>query len=520
MDQGWQMDTEQKHLKGCHTAPRRLLRRIIEESLNEVYVFGAASLRFCYANRAALHNLGYTMRELRTLTPLDLKPEFDPPRFEALLAPLRDGSQPVQVFETIHRRKDGSTYPVEVHLQYLGDATPPLFAAIILDISTRRAAEDALRQSWLFVDTLLDCLGEGIIVYDDHLRYKMWNRCMEEITGVPASQVMGKLPWESFPFLKGYGAEGLLRRALTGEVVHTPEMRYVIPHSGKSGWSVSIYTPLRNAQGEIIGVVAAVRDTTAYHQMQTQLQDNEKMASLGTLAAGIAHEINTPLQIVTTASERLLSELAKGTPDTARQQRYLQSISENAWRVARIVSAVRSYVAPGLPCLAVCDLNEAAGEALLMAESRIKALPIQLEVHLAQELPPVVCDRAQVIRALLHLLTNAVDAMPHGGRLTVRSSYAPKSQQVLLSVEDSGEGIPPRLLGRIFDPFFTTKPLGKGDGLGLSVVRGILKAHGGSAEVESEPGKGTRFTLRFPLQPPQTPQTDDPGAAGRFGGEI
>ncbi|NPV87341.1 MAG: PAS domain S-box protein [Anaerolineae bacterium] len=520
MDPGWQTNIEQEQAKGCRRARQRLLTRIVAESLNEVYVFDAASLRFCYANRAALHNLGYTMRQMRTLTPLDLKPEFDPPRFETLLTPLRDGSQPVQVFETIHRRKDGSTYPVEVHLQYLGDETPPLFVAIILDISVRRAAEEALRQSWQFVDTLLDCLGEGVIVYDRHLRYKMWNRYMEEMTGVPASQVVGKCPWETFPFLKDYGAEGLLRRALAGEVVQTPEMRYVIPHSGKSGWNVSIYTPLRTAQGEIDGVVAAVRDTTAYHQMQAQLQENEKMASLGTLAAGIAHEINTPLQIITTASERLLSELAKGTLDLVRQQRYLQSISENAWRVARIVSAVRSYVAPGLPSLTPCDLNQAVHEALLMVENRIKALPVQLEVHLAQELPPVECDRAQVIRALLHLLTNAVDAMPRGGQLTVRSSFDTQSQQVLLSIEDSGEGIPPHLLGRIFDPFFTTKPLGKGDGLELSVVRGILKAHGGSAEVYSEPGKGARFTLRFPLHPPQTPHTDAATTAGRFGEEM
>ncbi len=250
-----------------------------------------------------------------------------------------------------------------------------------------------------------------------------------------------------------------------------------------------------------------------------QMQAAQKLISLGTLAAGVAHEMNSPLQVVTGMCETLLIALDQGDNDPAHLRHYADLILRNAWRCAKISTALRTYSQAAPDMLTPHDLNPLVEEALLLWRAQTLAPtthPIVIETELAPDLPPLECDRGQIIQGLLSLLSNAHDAMPDGGRLTVRTAYLPDQQLLQLQVADTGVGIPATLQDRIFEPFFTTKPVGRGQGLGLAVLAGIVKAHAGQIEVHSLPGQGATFTLRLPEKAPRAEAGVKRKPGGRF----
>ncbi len=231
-----------------------------------------------------------------------------------------------------------------------------------------------------------------------------------------------------------------------------------------------------------------------------QLMATQKLVSLGTLAAGVAHELNSPLQVITGVSETLLIGLGRGIVlDQAALQERLEAIKRNAWRCAEIAGALRTYAQVSTELSEAQDLNALVHDTLLLMEAQLKEqAPVHLEVRLSPGLPPIICDRNSIMQALMILLTNARDAMPRGGEVRVITAFDPDLRRFSLQVQDNGVGIPESARDRIFDPFFTTKPLGQGTGLGLSILSGIVSAHGGTVDVESAPGHGATFTLYFP----------------------
>lgn len=249
----------------------------------------------------------------------------------------------------------------------------------------------------------------------------------------------------------------------------------------------------------------------------------KKLAELGTLAAGTAHEINSPLQVITGMSDNLLQRLAQAEPDLNRFRRGLEIIHRNGWRCAEIVRSLRTYAHASATQIEPNDLNTIIKDMLLLIEHQLKSWSgIDIITHLSPEMPPLACDRNQITQVLINLLTNARDAMPEGGEIIIRSDYDRDLGQHLLQITDTGQGIPEATRMKIFDPFFTTKQVGKGTGLGLSIVAGIVRAHGGKIEVESNPGQGASFTLSFPETDQLTPAAGllMPEAAGRFDDSI
>jgi len=228
---------------------------------------------------------------------------------------------------------------------------------------------------------------------------------------------------------------------------------------------------------------------------------SQKMADLGTLAAGVAHEINSPLQVITGTSEVLMDHINRNEPIEKSQLKHkLDMIHRNAWRVAEIVRALLMYSRVTTQRYRESNLNDIVQDGLLLIEHQLKSWSsVTIQHEFADDLPLLVCDHNQVIQALINLLTNARDAMPYGGVITLRTFYDRKKERVAFQVRDTGTGIPENMRDRIFDPFFTTKEMGSGTGLGLSIVQGIVKSHGGEIDVFSVPGEGSAFTLYFPL---------------------
>jgi two-component system NtrC family sensor kinase len=221
----------------------------------------------------------------------------------------------------------------------------------------------------------------------------------------------------------------------------------------------------------------------------------EKLASLGTLAAGLAHELNNPIGIMSSRIELILLE---GEAFSAELRDDLQVLQRQAQRVAKITSGLLSFARQSSGDRGPVDLNHVVQETLELAERQIEKEGVRFAIELAPDLPAIFGDADTLQQVVLNLLTNARDALAAaGGDIYIRTATREgRPDLVELVVADTGPGIAPEDLTRLFDPFFTTKPTGTG--LGLSISHGIVREHGGTIDVESSPGRGTRFVLAFP----------------------
>ena len=256
---------------------------------------------------------------------------------------------------------------------------------------------------------------------------------------------------------------------------------------------------------------ATVTERTGQLKVAHQkLLQTDRLASLGQLAASVAHEINNPVAGVLNLS-MLLQRILKddGIPLARVQEfrKYLGQISNETSRVGRIVSDLLAFSRRSKPQRAPADLNRIVSVTLSLTEHKMKMLNVQVKTGLEPTLPQVPCDSSQMQQVLLNLVMNAAEATQGkgDGRVVVETATAPLGDAVTLRVSDNGEGISPENLSKIFDPFFTTKPEGKGVGLGLAVMYGIVDAHGGEVEVKSRVGEGTTFTVTLPLTAVQKP---------------
>ncbi len=258
-------------------------------------------------------------------------------------------------------------------------------------------------------------------------------------------------------------------------------------------------TPVFDAEQRIVNYVQIKQDVTERKHLEEQLVASQKMASLGTLSAGIAHELNSPLQVITGVSQSLLRRLEQDALDPAFLKRKLENIQHNGWRCAEIVGSLRNFAHARPVEASPHELNQLVQDALLLIEHQLASWSnITVKTELGSDIPMFSCDRNQVTQILINLLTNARDAMPNGGTITLQTSFDHKNQQVCLQVSDEGVGMPEAVQARIFDPFFTTKEMGKGTGLGLSIVAGIVRGYGGNIQVRSTVNVGTTFSICFP----------------------
>jgi two-component system, NtrC family, sensor kinase len=287
---------------------------------------------------------------------------------------------------------------------------------------------------------------------------------------------------------------------------------YVLPEKGQDeigslAISFNLMTQeLKKAQAENRKWTETLEDrvrqkTGELERAYRSLTQSEKMASLGKLAAVVAHEINNPLAGILTYS-KLISRMAdKGFGDDARlkdAKSYLHIIEGESRRCGSIVQNLLTFARQTPINPQKNDLNAIIERCLLLVRHQMDLQSIELEKNLAPQLPPLFCDSGQVQQALLVILMNAVEAMPQGGRLGIESAYDPARRLGRVAVRDDGPGIPPEVLSHIFEPFFTTKEEGKGTGLGLAIALGIVQQHGGNIEVDSTPQKGTEFTVFLP----------------------
>jgi PAS domain S-box-containing protein len=360
-----------------------------------------------------------------------------------------------------------------------------------------RVKADELDRMREFSENILESLNDGIAVVDRNDRIVRWNRRLEELYGLRHESAVGRRLDQLFDS----GFFEVLRSAR----MESPEGAafYRVPlttrHEASRRLLVNVATtPLRDSDGAIAGTIVIVEDISARVQLEEQLQISEKMASIGLLAAGVAHEVNTPLTGISSFVQMLMQGAEPEDPRT----KVLEKIERQTFRAAKIVNGLLNLARPAQVDSGPVDVNAVVNDVLALLEHQLKNGRIQVRKELAPNPPFVQGIEYKLQQVLLNLFLNARDAMPRGGWLTIVTRTS--GGTAAIEVGDTGSGIPPDQLSRIYDPFFTTKELGKGTGLGLSITYGIVQEHGGTITCDSTVGQGTRFTLTLPVPASRT----------------
>jgi PAS domain S-box-containing protein len=347
-----------------------------------------------------------------------------------------------------------------------------------------------------FIRSVVESLSEGVVALDLEGRVVAWNRAMEELYEVAGSEVIGRGFLDCFPSYRREGLAEPLARVMRGEAGGFA-LEAVEHQTLRRGRVVqNIKGSLLRQNGQPAGVVLLIDDITEQVALERSARQAEKLAALGTLAAGIAHELNNPIGIISSRVEIMLLD-AESDPLPAEVSDDLRVLHRHAQRVARIAQGLLSFARQSPGERAKVDLNNLVEDTLFLVEKQIVKGGIAVQRALAPGLPPVWGDGNALQQVVINLLTNAKDALGARGEITIETGLAPgQPGAVRLVVRDTGPGIPPHVLPRIFDPFFTTKP--GGTGLGLSVSYGIVRDHKGNLDVETRPGEGTTFVVTLP----------------------
>jgi two-component system, NtrC family, sensor kinase len=346
-----------------------------------------------------------------------------------------------------------------------------------------------------FIRNVIETLGEGFVVLDEHGTVLTWNQAVSRISGRSGEEAIGRPFSEAFAGLST-SVDDSIRRLLAGEMSHFVLDAVERQGPGDARVVLNVKGSALTERDTPSGAALLIEDITERVGLARAMRQAEKMAALGTLSAGIAHEVNNPVGIMTSRIELMIEE-GESLALPVEFLDDLQVLHRNARRVARIVQGLLSLSRPSHEALGPLDLNRVVQDTVLLVEAQMAAQGVRVTTALDPALPVILGDPTRVQQVVLNLLTNSREAMPDGGEIRIETGQDPAQPlHVRLRLADSGCGISPEDLAKVFDPFYTTKA--HGTGLGLSVSYGIVREHRGTMDVQSTPGEGAAFVLRFP----------------------
>jgi PAS domain S-box-containing protein len=351
-----------------------------------------------------------------------------------------------------------------------------------------------------FSENIVESINVGILAADLEDRVESWNTQIERLTGTPRQAAVGRRLAELFPaalcekFEQARGSSGV--HNVYKFVLQSPGS---VNGNGNGGSHPATHilnvaiAPLVSRDMQQIGRLIIFDDITDRDELERQLVQADKLSSIGLLAAGVAHEVNTPLAVISTYAQLL----AKQISGDEQKSKLLDKIAKQTFRASEIVNSLLSFSRVAPTEFVEVDVNRVIQDTLGLVEHQLQKSAIQVTLNLEPALPPVKGNAGKLQQVFLNLLLNARDAMESGGTLAIVSRSEDGFARI--DVTDSGLGISAEHLARIYDPFFTTKAARKGTGLGLAVTYGIVREHGGNIEVDSRPGAGSRFQVELPL---------------------
>ncbi|MDP3428234.1 MAG: ATP-binding protein, partial [Humidesulfovibrio sp.] len=400
-----------------------------------------------------------------------------------------------------------------------GDEIQDLAETFGIMAMTLKRQIGALGQQQQLMRTILDATPDLVCLLDAEGRYLAVNRAFAEYLVKSPESIVGRSESEVIPPQQGPDlAPGLApgwapgwaleRLAHTRTIVESgqgvqAEVSVPAPHGRR--WFHEVNVPVRDGSGKVLGVLKTARDVTEVKRIEEKLLQSQKMESLGKLAGGAAHEINTPLGIILGYAQLLQDDL----PEGGQMLEDLRIIERQAKACRKIVADLLGFSRQHESSMGGMDVNESIREVASLVRHTFGLEKVAIELDLDETLPAITGDREKMGQVWMNLLNNARDAMPGGGVLRISSRRREQDGMLAVSVADSGTGISPEDLGKVFDPFFTTKGVGEGTGLGLSVSFGIVQNHGGTIEAVSPAPPEFR-----PARPDGGPDVETGGAGG------
>ena len=345
-----------------------------------------------------------------------------------------------------------------------------------------------------FSENIVESISVGVLAVDLEDRIESWNSQMEVMYALPRAEVLGHSLRDVFPpeFFDEYS------RVRQSSGIHNLYKFRLGTTAGETRVTNIAIAPLVSRSFSVIGRLIIVDDITERIELESQLSQAEKLSSIGLLAAGVAHEVNTPLAVISSYAQMLSKQVSGDT----KKAELLDKITKQTFRASEIVNSLLNFSRTSSAEFNNVDLNRVIQDTLTLLEHQFKTARIKVVPELHPSLPPILGNTGKLQQVFLNLFLNAKDAMPAGGTLTITTG---NGHNVCVTVADTGSGIAQEHIHRIYDPFFTTKSKqpksghSGGTGLGLSVTYGIIQEHAGKIHVDSSPGQGTTFTMEFPM---------------------
>ncbi|HWV45735.1 MAG TPA: PAS domain S-box protein, partial [Nitrospira sp.] len=372
---------------------------------------------------------------------------------------------------------------------YAQDGTLSYLEGFVTDVTERKRAERLLRQSEERYRRLIAVSPYAILVSRGDRIIFANDQAIKLFGAVKAEEILEQSPMDLFHADDHDLVQERIHELFEGRA-QGPMLEETIETLDGRTVDVEV-SGARFVDEEGPAILIMLRDASERKRLQEQLRRTERVAELGTLASGMAHEIGTPMNVILGRAEYLMDRVTEEPI-----KRGLRTIITQVERITRVMNQLLSFARRKAPQRVPLDLRNVIEDGMEMFQERLARNHIRVEMGMADPCPMVLADADQMSQVLLNLIMNALHAMPDGG--TLRVGLEPEQSMVKLTIADTGHGIPPEVIRKIYDPFFTTKEFGKGTGLGLTVVKGIIEEHQGSIAVESEQGKGTRFTILLP----------------------
>jgi PAS domain S-box-containing protein len=358
--------------------------------------------------------------------------------------------------------------------------------------SEMEKAEELIRLKE-FSESIIESVNVGILAVDFEGRISTWNSALEEIFGITRERAVGNAVSEVLDrdlidtIQNVTGEEGWALR----------DTRHIYKYnaSTEDGRPLTInmsLAPFEAARGVVTGTLVVIENVTERAQLEEQLLQREKLSSIGLLAAGVAHEVNTPLAGISSYAQMLLQQIDGDDP----KRRLLEKIHTQTVRASGIVNNLLNFSRTGDTQFREIELNAVLDDTLQLLEPQLRNARLEVVRNYGRDLPAAYGNASKLQQVFMNLILNARDAMPNGGRLSIHTRAVETS--LVVDFRDTGIGMAPETIARIYDPFFTTKEVGQGTGLGLALSYGIVQEHGGRIFVESRPGEGAHFTIKLP----------------------